>query len=333
MNLEVSPAELAADVKRRAAQRRQRSLSILWVGVPTSRTEFADELNEYLDDVPAAAVVVRGARFENPNAVFDDLVTLLDEERPCLEERLARGGPRGSCTIVLIARGQLRISQASSPVALPDWFPVCGGTTVTSRIEDLTWTAQVSLRELPVDDLSRLLFDLDAALLDRLFALRNNRRALQSFVDRVRGKRSTDEFLGQARTAHEAVQNASGFRPSLRERDNIVSCLWYLVQSEKPDGLSSSVNALRQAIGIPPDFSREWHETFMTVLSRPTSLPSDEGARFVRNMLLTVRASAQLTTAVAHAGDYAVYPASLMRATSLDLRRGLSDAISVVRTL
>ena len=41
----------------------------------------------------------------------------------------------------------------------------------------------------------------------------------------------------------------------------------------------------------------------------------------------------QATTAAAHADDYKQYPVVLLRSLSYDLRRSLSDAIVVVRTL
>jgi hypothetical protein len=61
--------------------------------------------------------------------------------------------------------------------------------------------------------------------------------------------------------------------------------------------------------------------------------PAHEGARFVRNLLLTLTASAQLITAAAHADAYRAYPVPLLRAASFDLRRAVTDAVRVLRCL
>ncbi len=331
----VSPAELATAVKRRSLGSTD-PVSIYWIAVSGSRTAFADEVNAYFRDVPAAAIVVHGARFENPNSVFDDFAALVRDERKVLEQELRGTEHNDACAIVLVGRSELRVSQASSPVPLPEWFPVAGGTTVTGRIEDLSWSAETPLSaELArIESLCRLLFELDGALVDVLTARQNDRRALQSLFDRIhRDGESLTDLFEQAKRARHDVRNPTAYRPSIRDRQTILARLWFLVQSEKPDGLLASVKALQRALGVPDELDQPWHETLVAVLSRPANRDPHEGARFVRNLLLTLTASAQLITAAAHADAYRAYPIPLVRSVSYDLRSGLADAINVLRCL
>jgi hypothetical protein len=329
----ISARDLAAAIGQRCAASVD-PVSIYWIAVSGSRTAFAEDLNEHLRGFPAAAIVVRGARFESPNSVFDDFATLVCDEREVLERELRGTVDNDVCAIVLVGRSELRLSQASSPVPLPDWFPVAGGMTVTTRIEDLSWTAEAPLSAdmARIDGLCQLLFELDGVLLDVLIARQNERRALQSLFDRIRRDgESFADFVERAKIARRGVRNATAYRPSVRDRQTILARLWFLVQSEKPDGLLASVKALQRALGVPTDLGDSWHETLVAVLSRPANGDPDEGARFVRNVLLTLAASAQFITAAAHADAYRAYPVPLVRATSHDLRSGLADAIRVLR--
>jgi hypothetical protein len=89
---------------------------------------------------------VRDARFDNANSVLADLVELLERSRDLsVGEVASRIQKKRKCGIVLIARTELTIPQAASPVMLPDWFPIARGTTTSVVIEDLTWTADAFL--------------------------------------------------------------------------------------------------------------------------------------------------------------------------------------------
>jgi hypothetical protein len=335
MTESVTASDLAAAVRRRCLASGD-PVSIYWIAVSGSRTAFADEVNAHLRGFPAAAIVVRGVRFENPNCVFDDFVTLVRDEREAIERELRGSEDDGACGIVLVGRSELRLTQASSPVPLPEWFPVAGGTTVTSRIEDVSWTTEAPLDgELArIGSLCQLLFELDGVLLHVLDARQNDRRSTQSLFDRIRREdESVTDLLDVAHRARRDVRNPTAYRPSVRDRQTILARLWFLVQSEKPDGLLASAKSLQRALGVPPDVNESWHETLVAVLSRPANRDPDEGARFVRNVLLTLAAGSQLITAAAHADVYRAYPIPLVRATSHDLRCGLSDAVRVLRCL
>ena len=92
-------------------------------------------------------------------------------------------GRRAAWILVLLARTDLKWADTSSPILLPDWFPVAPRQTPPVRIKDLTWSARSSLSDptLELDDLRRILHDLDHALTNRLQAsLETNHRLTNS---------------------------------------------------------------------------------------------------------------------------------------------------------
>jgi hypothetical protein len=335
MTADITAQDVAEEIRRRCVASEQ-PVTAYWIAVSGKRDEYADRLNGILKGFPAVAVVVRQPRFDNPNSVFDDLATVIRDHREVIEKELLRCEPSDRCAVALVARSELHVSQASSPVPLPEWFPVAGGRTVTSVIEDLTSTTAKSLAasELQVSGLSNLLLELDLALVRRLQDQRGERRAMQSLFDQLKeGDERPGEFLDAAAKELRKVPNPSSYRPSQSRRNSLVSRLWSRVQSEKPDGLSATIKALQSALGLPPELDVEWHQTLMAVVGRPTNRDANEGAQFLRNVLLTLSASAQLITASAHAGEYTSYPIPLLRASSYDLRKGLMDALSVINSL
>jgi hypothetical protein len=329
----LTAGDVAAEVTRRLKQQTW-AVGIYWVAVADARADYAAALNGQFAGEAAMAVVVRGAGFENPNCVFDDFVDLVRSERRGVEEHLIAGETSERCAIVLVAHSELRVVQASSPVVLPEWFPISGGETVTGRIEDLTWVVEAPLNtgEARVPELCRLMFRLEGDLLTRLVVARSNPRTILSLFDRVkRDSESLADFLTGAESSRARITNPEAYRPSLKEQQSLLARLLLLVQKEKPAGLTKPAQALASALNLPDAIEIAWHESLPAVLGRPPNPDSSDAIRFARGLLLTLSASAQYVTAAAHADAYRAYPVPLLRATSYDLRRGLSDAAAVVR--
>lgn len=331
----ISPtaSEVASQVIRRL-QEQDTALGIYWVAVSDARGSYTDELHREFQGQAAMAIVVRGARFENPNCVFDDFVDLLRSERALVEQHLTTDHASDRCAVVLVSHSELSVVQASSPVVLPGWFPVCPGQTVTSRIEDLTWVVDAPLNadDARIPELCRQLFRLEGELLTRLRVASSDQRAVAAFFDRITtDSESWSDFLDGATTWHARVLNPDGYRPSLKEQGSLLSRLLLLVQKEKPAGLTKLAQALASALQVPEDLEPRWHEALPAVLGRPQPPDAAENVRFARGLLLTLTASAQYVTAAAHADAYRAYPVPLIRAMSYDLRRALVDAAAVVR--
>ncbi len=161
------PRHVLAEVAKRSDTRRG-ELCFYWVASGGDRDEFAQGLLELSADLPLCPVVVRIGGVVDPNAVAHDLLRVLESAktqlvRPDFAERIRA---EGWLDVVLIARRELELDSTSSPVVLPDWFPVRASTSVTATIDDLTWSTRVALSagEVQVADLRRLVFELDRTL-------------------------------------------------------------------------------------------------------------------------------------------------------------------------
>lgn len=103
---------------------------------------------------------------------MNDLVAVLEGCRAeILDPRLQRlVQSTGLLDVVLVSRRSFDLAITSSPLQLPEWFPVSPGRVVTASVTDLTLQATVPLSasETGAGEICRLLFELDRALLARI---------------------------------------------------------------------------------------------------------------------------------------------------------------------
>jgi hypothetical protein len=331
----IKPERLAEGVRRRV-QESPYDVSAYWYKVSGDREGYARRLREEFREDPVVALVVREIRFDNPNAILTDLVEVISRNRMACEEAIpAKLRPAAKCAIVLLARTELAVPQASSPVILPEWFPVGGGTMVSTIVEDLTWTADAPLngREARVDEVCARLFGLEGALLGRLKSVHvsdhQKGNALLELIRRHEGEKFGD-ILSSVEAFRLSVTTPSAFRPSLREGRSLVARLWDVVQRHHPEGLGGPAKALATALALTDALGSPWYESLASVLRRPSSGDSPGARRFARNILVTVATACQFITAAAHSDDYGLYPVPLVRSVSLDLRRSMDDAEAVL---
>lgn len=328
--------ERVADAVRRRLEDVACEVSAFWVQVPHEREAYAAALRKELEAEPVVVEVIRDSSFDNPNAVLDDFVRLVDQVEKNCRERIERGAAR--CGFVLLSRTELAVAQISSPVNLPTWFPIRGGETVSFLIEDLTWTADAPLAapELGVGELAESLYELDDAITLRIQATKQaDHRKVSGFTDLIRlnNDERLDAILAEAAEHRASVTTPSSFRPSLRDGRSLTARLWRLTRVRQPDDLAVPSRLLADAMGLPGALDRRWHESVHSVLARPSGGEPAPRLRFARNLLWTVGATCQLVTAAAHSDDYAHYPVALLRGLSFDLRRSIADAETVLRTL
>ena len=93
------------------------------------RDRFGRSLLEMASGHALVPVVLRVRGFEDPNAVANDLVAVLeacgdDLRRPETRDRIVG---HGFVDFVLISRRSFSLAATSSPLLLPDWFPVSAG--------------------------------------------------------------------------------------------------------------------------------------------------------------------------------------------------------------
>lgn len=315
-----------------------KGLLVLWVSILSDRHRFAGTVRSILGSEPVVPLVVRERGFDNPNALLSDLADLIRGNREDICSRLSAIPPADKPCLLLVARAPLAVAQSASPFDLPDWFPVLGGTTVYTTIEDLTWTADAPLNspEANVERLSESLFSLEFSLIERLqTVVTGDHGASNQLLALLRAEVGADlsfrDFLQAATSCRMAVSSPSGFRPSVREKKSLIALLWSMSMRATDDGTSRVCQALSSALNLQGLPVVEMHESMTAVLHRPTSRSGDRCERCARAILFAVASACQLVTAAAHSDDYRRYPIQLIRSVSYDLRRSLSDAENLLR--
>jgi len=324
-------------VRRRLAQAPS-VVSAFWVRVDGDRESYKAELTALFKEEAVVSLIVRGALFENPNSAMADLIDLIQQNREAFAHSHEDEGGRSKWGIVLLGRSELSLAQASSPVTLPEWFPVHGGRTIHTMIEDLTWTADSPLSngQLAIDELCRELFDLEGILLQRLhYVHTQNHNASNSFLQLIRRKtaspESYHEILVAAGQCRQEIKNPGGFRPSVKEGRSLTARLWQVVNTAASEQLGAPSLALADALGLSDKSLPTYHESILAVLFRPSTRDSSPRVRFCRNLLITIGSICQLVTAAAHSDAYGSYPLLLLRTLSQDLRKSLLSAQETLR--
>ena len=342
----LKPHQVFDEIRRRrsASDDPQDPIRFHWVAVTPEddggdRDRFSRLLRELAGGYPLVPVVLRMRGFEDPNAVANDLAKVLEACRDDLRDARVRERMVGSGFVdfVLISRRSLALAATSSPLLLPDWFPVSPGQDVIARIEDLTWSVGIPLSapEAHVGEIKRLLCELDRVLLRRARAVgQQDHRRVRGLLDRLQRSSgdtvSVEEFFSVAQAALNNVRNPREYRPSARS-GTVVGRLWSLTARTHPDGLPRVARSLAQALQVGAGAPFQDHEeSIVAVLGRPSNPIREAERRWAFDMIVTVRAACQLVTAAAHADEYARYPVRLLGSLSRELQRSLDGFVDVL---
>ena len=341
----VKPHHVFEGIRRRRAGSGEHDdpVRFYWVTITPEddggdRNRFRRLLRESAGGYPLLPVVLRVAGFEDPNAVMNDLAAVLETCRNDLQAPDVRehSVSHGFVDFVLISRREFALAETSSPLHLPDWFPISAGHEVTARIEDLTWSAGVALSapEAHIGEIKRLLCELDRKLLRRLRDVgAGDHRLVRGILDRFQQDPaesvSLEDFLSGAQAALDDVKNPRDYRPSSRS-GTVVGRLWSLTARTHPDGLGKVAGSLAQALQVGVQEIEGHEESIVAVLGRPTNPIRDAGKRWAFDIIVTVRAACQLVTAAAHADAYSRYPVRLVGSLSRELQRSLDGFVKVV---
>ena len=241
--------------------------------------------------------------------------------------------------VVLVARTSLGIPQASSPVTLPEWFPILPSQQIYTTIRDITWTPRIPLNApaVAIPEISKHLYDLEGEVLNRLIAAdaADSRagQALLSCFGTLPGTSRYRDFLQQAQQARSSVRNPSAFRPSIRQGSSLIANLWYLGTKSSQEKLPSHARRLNQALALDGlTIELPLLQPLVAVLLRPSQPDSTPGCQMARVLLSTVTFSCQLVTVSAHSDAYPALPALLIQSFSLDLRESLAGLSTTIRS-
>ena len=325
--------EAIVEAIRESRARDARPLNVFWVWVGAGRDEFAGELAAKGATLAIIPHVLRTIGFMDPNSVMQDVEKILCHVQDDIQRLAHLAREKGGVDLVIVSRKELRLADTSSPIVLPDWFPVAAGHTAMVRIEDLSWTARVALSDQTAElhDLRRLLHEVDKALLHRLRVARQlDHRKTQSLLDLVFAdaveKGTVDEELVRIGTTLNEVHNPTSYRPSASPRNpTVVGRLWAHANRTAPDRLPRTAKALAEALG---EVSLADDVSLAAVLQRPSDRIREATAQWCFTLIVTLRTACQLATAAAHADDYPRFPSVLLRTTSDDLRWFLDNAVA-----
>ena len=330
----MEPGTIVEEI-RRSRVRDSRPLSVFWVCVSVRRGDVARDLRRLRGALALVPHVLRTGGFVDPDSVMNDVSDVLNRAKDDIQALNEVAREQEGIDLVVVSRRELSLANTSSPIELPEWFPVRPGQTAPVRIEDLTWSAAVALSHgaSGLDDLRRILYEVDKALLARLRASRErDRRRTQSFLDLVLsgpaagggvGEELINEELERVRRTLEAVRNPTGYRPSVSKNPTVVGRLWAHANQTAPDGLLKTAKALAKALDVG---ETDDDESLVAVLNRPSNRIDGMGVRWAFGLIVTLRMACQLATAAAHADDYPRFSEVLLRSTSENLRRFLDGA-------
>lgn len=304
-----------------------------------SREAFASNLESAAstEGVPVVVLVLRKALFNNANSLLSDLLSLLEDNRSRFSSMSGHNSDR--LNVVLLARSRLQIPQVSSPIVLPEWFPVLPGNEVHVRLLVLSDTVQDTLlnaEEARVEQMSELLHRLEELLVERIKEVYDTRpqsvdRILSALRDVGKGDlRERRDMLQAFRSHVRGVPNGRAYRPSLKEVDSLASRLILLVLRSSSDQLATLGEALAEALDLGGDVALR--PSLLSVMMRPTR-QIGRPARTGHTILTTIYYAYQFLTGAAHSGEYPSFPIGLIHSTSVDLRTALQDSAEMVRML
>lgn len=327
---------IAHNIERVLLEQKKFALVCFWHRCDEDRALRKLDLERALEGVPAIPLVLRSPLFNDPNAWASDVVRLLDEQRLAFEAHAEAISAGRSCALVVIARGDLSISQASSPATLPSWFPRYGGQEILALARDLQQTAYCSLSDevCAVGQLSELLFRLELVLSSRVatFLADDKHHGLGFWDSYLKARSGYADRATWCAALLESVKSVGGvqsFRPSLRARSSLIAAMWSLFCDETPAKMIGRAKDLCSFLK-PRRAPLSTGSYFLPVLFRGVGdAAQDELTKYCRDLIVVVGASCQLTTAAAHADQYGLVNAELLGAQSRDLRRFLGSSLDV----
>jgi hypothetical protein len=309
------------------------TMSAYWVTVEGSweREAYGRALTAELAGLPIVPLVIRGERFDNPNAIMVELVRILDRNmQQCLDVLDGEGWTGDQFGIVLLARTGLGVTQSSSPVVLPSWVPHVGGRSVFCDIHDMSWRVDVPLNAdgIGLPELHRRLYNLERALIRQLEKVKaeapGSQRAFFETICRQRDA-AWAGLLSRARAAVEDEHNPESYRPSIRHGQSIVSRLWDIASTRSRDDVVACARALIAALELPDGAATDWRSGIMSVVGGRVAVSDDHSVRFALDAMTTVSGACHLLNGEAHAAQNKNYPEALLRLLIHDMCRSLGN--------
>ncbi|HCQ0105748.1 hypothetical protein [Citrobacter braakii] len=306
----------------------QQQIRLFWVKInDVPRNEIARELVQLNSDCVTLPLILREPLFVSANAILSDFVKLIETNRSQFDKVILK--PNGKLTIVLLLKDDFKLSQVSSPVNLPTWFPILGGLEIFLKISNLIQTAEVGLLHCPearIETLAELLYETENMMVQRLRDVASNDAGkVRSLIDLLYTEKApnNNDAISSFEDFLCSITDPKSYRINSSKKNSLISLLLNKTLKSSPDQLASF------ATKISVIFCDESDETLKPTLFSIMLRPGNKVSNLTRNwhaILLSCFQVYQLTNASAHAGEYPAYPINLIYSNSYDLVRFLNDA-------
>ncbi|QTS85402.1 hypothetical protein JLK41_19060 [Ectopseudomonas khazarica] len=305
------------------------TIRILWLnanGKP--RSELAESIKQLQDHI-IFPIILRSNLFLTSNALMADLATLISGNEQ--EFKALKSVNFTNLTVVIISNEPLSIPQASSPVYLPEWFPILGGKEIFVKISDVFETAELAplnSEGARIEQLASLLFDTETLLVNRLkYQITHQEGKVRGLIDSLRSDGepqggSTVSYIQKYENHLASVSVARAYRPGAKSKASLLSKLIYQVIKNSPDATAAFSKKLASALSLSE--MQRLKPSLFSVMLRP-SIALTVAEENCHAGILAFYQAYQLMNAAAHASEYPSYPAALVLANAKDLARFLTD--------
>lgn len=283
-------------------------------------------------------MILRTGGFKDADAVLADSMELFEVNRARIEPLSADIPER--MTFLILSKEDFRLVNASSPIVLPDWFPVQPTAETYFSVNDLGQMAEIkplNYREARMDNIAEMLFELEYAIcykFSEIYATDAGRVALCVDALQPSGPKCVDaQNTLTLFTTHlaAAAGDPRAYRPNAADRSKFLAArILKLVLGHPPKQLATAAEDLSQ--NLHGSGATALKPTFFAVMWRPANKMSVEATNW-HAILIAFFQAYQLMNAHAHAGEFPAYSIALQYANSLNLRQFLRDAKEFVETL
>lgn len=331
--------ERVRELVRAVPWRANTFLRLFWIRLTSgSRDNFVTRLADLMSGEDVVPVVLRSSGFKNANSMPSDVLDLFENNRTAFESLYETTPSR--LTVLIVARDEYQLVHDSSPVNLPDWFPVGAATETDFTIADLGQVCEfkpANCEEVRIASIRELCYELELALVHKLQSLEAGEQVrLNAFLGALMPSASTTETATQSLESFLTHVADYAARPRAYRLDanqsskHLSARMLKLVLASSPKQLAVVATSL--AACFPSLSSATLKQPYFAVLWRPANAMSAATSSW-HAILIGLFNAYQLMNACAHAGDFPDYPVALQYAHSKDLRRFLIDARQFVEAL
>lgn len=336
-------AQVIANYLKKLHQGRGPGIAAYWLEEAASRSELVSQLATPLAGLPMLTAAVPKGSFDDPNGIIDDLAKMISDHSGWFGD-----GNRAAIikeekfTLVLISKRPLGVPQISSPVTLPDWFPLWPSRLLTVKIQSITDSVDISIGspDVPVGPINASLYLLESALCARFRSVFQRAPAVSARLRaRFGGSKGQADLMSMV--ARSKAGRGSGIPEDFRPGGGVTSP--YLVShlfrqwSEcSHNGLHDLAVDIADALDIHPGSKVEAQYSLASLLTRtvkPKLSETPPGVTFARNALVSLAHAIQFTNAAHHGGDYPNFPALLTISYAQDLARSCRCAADALASL